>query len=84
MYVDDTMKPEITISNKTIPHEEMYDDSDVTCLDDVKGMFDAVTITGNNVNSSQPGKYTLTYLCIDDSSNAVTGMRTVALRRTNC
>jgi len=87
----DHMQPIIQIlgSNKMTleaTHEGNYIDDGATCSDQVDGVISQnVEVSGDVVNLSKVGSYTITYNCKDSAGNAApTLSREVTVKQTSC
>jgi len=67
-------------------HEGNYIDDGATCSDEVDGVISQnVEVSGDVVNLSKVGTYTITYNCKDSAGNAAPSIsRTVHVKQTSC
>merc|ERR1712196_424105 len=67
-------------------HEGNYIDDGATCSDEVDGVISQnVEVSGDVVNLSKVGTYTITYNCKDSANNeAPAAQRTVVVAQTSC
>jgi len=67
-------------------HDGNYVDDGATCSDQVDGMIsENVEVSGDVVNLSTLGRYTISYNCKDSAGNAAdTAIRIVYVRQTSC
>merc|ERR1711988_1801768 len=67
-------------------HEGNYIDDGATCSDQVDGVISQnVEVSGDVVNLSKVGSYTITYNCKDSAGNAApAARRTVVVKQTSC
>merc|ERR1711907_765402 len=67
-------------------HQGNYIDDGATCSDQVDGVISQnVEVSGDVVNLSKVGTYTITYNCKDSANNAApAARRTVVVAQTSC
>ncbi|WP_222717523.1 immunoglobulin-like domain-containing protein, partial [Listeria portnoyi] len=81
-HVEDTTKPVIAASDKTLTVGDSFDPkADVTANDDTDGdLTSKVTVTANNVDTSKAGTYNVSYSVTDAAGNTATKTITVIVQ----